>query len=388
MNILFVASDNNCVSGAFLSMVKLTAILQKKYNHRIIVVLPKEGPGKTLLDKEGIKSITIPSYDWTVRIANRKSLKIKIKHIIKEMVNQTAVPKICKVIREENIDLVHINTSWTYVGAKAALKMGVPLIWHIREFLEEDQKREIWNKKKGYALMKQATHAVAISQSIFEKYAPIIGKEKMTAILNGIDPEPFLCTEHRILEKPIIQLLIVGRVCERKGQLDAIRACISLHKKGYKNFRLSVVGADANEEALKMKKLVENCNASDYIKFCGTSDNVAEYYKSSDITFMCSVAEAFGRVTVEAMMSGSLVIGAESAGTVEIIKNGETGLLYAGGNVDDLEIKLRYAIEHPEEMRKVATCGQKDMLEHMTAQINADKINKLYQTVMGEQAVD
>lgn len=53
------------------------------------------------------------------------------------------------LMRSRDIDIVHINTSWTYVGALAAKKAKIPFIWHIREFLEEDQDRRIWKRKKA-----------------------------------------------------------------------------------------------------------------------------------------------------------------------------------------------------------------------------------------------
>ena len=56
-----------------------------------------------------------------------------------------------------------------------------------------------------------------------------------------------------------------------------------------------------------------------------------ELRKHADIALMCSRGEALGRVTVEAMLSENLVIGADSAGTKEIIQNKVTGYLYKTG---------------------------------------------------------
>lgn len=69
--------------------------------------------------------------------------------------------------------------------------------------------------------------------------------------------------------------------------------------------------------------------------------------------------EAFGRVTVEAMGSGVPVIGANSGGTVELIKNKETGLLYCQGDYRDLSEKICQFIENAEYRKKIAESGCK-----------------------------
>ena len=45
---------------------------------------------------------------------------------------------------------------------------------------------------------------------------------------------------------------------------------------------------------------------------------------------VCSKAEAFGRVTAEAMAAGCPVVGRASGGTLELMEQ-KTGLLFSGG---------------------------------------------------------
>ena len=50
---------------------------------------------------------------------------------------------------------------------------------------------------------------------------------------------------------------------------------------------------------------------------------------------------------IESQMCLTPVIGSRMGGIPEIMKNGETGLLFEAGNADDLEEKLRYLLETP-----------------------------------------
>ena len=384
MNILFVSSDNDLYHGAFLSMVKLASILQEKYDHHVVVALPYEGDGVKLLDESNLRHIVIPSRNWVIVMDERRSLLRMTKEIVKYLLNKRAEFQLRKLIKKEKIDIVHINTSWTYVGAAAAVKEKKALVWHIREFLEEDQNVCIWCRGNGYDLMKKADAIVAISSSLFDKYAALLGPEHMRMINNGIDPELFCDREHRIMENEILRFVLVGGLIDRKGQKDAINACIRLLETGFDRFFFELVGDDSSEYAREAKAIVEENNAEEHIVFRGSQPHPEEYYKRADITFMCSASEGFGRVTVEAMMGGSLVIGAKAAGTLDIIDDGITGLFYDPGDAEDLCRRIQYAINHPDKARAIAERGRDEAMRNMTAERNADLIDQLYSEVSHE----
>ncbi len=60
----------------------------------------------------------------------------------------------------------------------------------------------------------------------------------------------------------------------------------------------------------------------------------------SHVALMCSHSEAFGRVTVEAIKFGLPVIGANSDGTRELIREGWNGLLYPRGQLAELADRI------------------------------------------------
>ena len=119
----------------------------------------------------------------------------------------------------------------------------------------------------------------------------------------------------------------------------------------------------------------------DYVRFEGAQRNVKKYYEKADVFLMCSKSEAFGRVTVEAMMSGCLVIGANSGCTPELIKNKKTGLLYKSGDYKDLANTIKYVLENKKNMQECARNGRAFMLKNMTAEENANNIIKIYNSI-------
>ena len=81
-------------------------------------------------------------------------------------------------------------------------------------------------------------------------------------------------------------------------------------------------------------------------------------------------------------MAGSLVIGAGNSGTLDVIHDGETGLLYEPGDSNDLKEKILYAVHHPIEMQEMAKRGQADALVRLTEEKNAENINLIYESIL------
>lgn len=180
-----------------------------------------------------------------------------------------------------------------------------------------------------------------------------------------------------------INLAIVGSINRSKGQDQAIKACEILIEEGIDNINLRIAGKES-EYVNFLRNYVGSKNLDKWIQFIGPQSDIKQLYRDTDIVLMCSQSEAFGRVTVEAMMSGCLVIGANSGGTMELVSDNETGLLYTSGDYSDLAAKIRLALKYPDRMRDIAKQGQSKMLNEMTAQNNAFRINELYREIVSD----
>lgn len=378
MNILFIASDNDRASGAFLSMVRLCSILKNTYKHNVYVLVQRPGDGQILLEEQGIPVYYKRTYNWIARIKEFDGLKNLAERNIKRVLNKKSVYEYIKLIKELEIEIVHINTSWTYIGAVAAKRAGVPYVWHIREFLEEDQNVRMWNRNYGYRLISDAEKVITISDSIYQKYKKLVKKEKLITIYNGIDADTFYSKTHDILDEKEYLFLIIGFISESKGQWQLIDAAAILRKKGYSNFKIKIVGKGQDSYVENLRDKVHKLELEECIEFCGYRSDAADLYKKADVTFVCSKAEAFGRVTVEAMMGGSLVIGTDIAATRELIDDHKTGLLYKSEDPKDLAQKIEWTLNHINEAKKMADCGRSYMFQNMTAEKNAEKINEVY----------
>ena len=380
--VLFIASDNNRSSGAFLSMSYLAAKLKNKYEAEPYVILPNPGTGEEILDSLYVKHITIPSKDWVIPQDQIRDEKYQKEVEAKKKINEKAVEKISEFIKRNDFDIVHINTTYSYVGALAALECGVPFVWHLREFLEEDQSNTLWDRIEGNELIGEADRVITISDSLYQKYSGIIDEDRLVRIYNGIDAKKFYKPNRNLFSKDKIRFIMVGGFEYYKGQIEFAKACVKLYDNGFTNFEVSFVGKGKKAVREKVETIFKNANM-DNVHYLGYKEDVENYYGNADISFTCSKSEAFGRTTAEAMMSGNLVIGADSAGTRELIKDGKTGLLYTQGDVIDLASKMSYAVNNLEESKKIARAGSYFIADNMTSEINADNVYSLYKEILG-----
>lgn len=383
MNILLALSDNNISSGAFNSGIILAKeLIEKGYN--VLVTIPRDGDGEKLLIENQVPYLKIKSINWIV------PMKVSLKNLIKNFITlikltYNIIPyyKYKRLIKKRNIQIVHNNTTYTYIAAKAALSENTKLVWHIREFLEEDQNNKILIKKRGYNLINKADKIVCISSSIYKKYERIFDKKRLEIVYNGIDENKYLIPNRNILENKEINLLCVGGINEKKGQFELCEAIGKLLNKSDYNIKLNLVGRYDDYAKERIEEISDKYNLHNVIELKGKQSNTVQFYSKADIVFMCSTNEAFGRVTVEGMMGGALIIGKDCAATSELIENRNTGLLYK--NLDDLIETIQYALEHKEESRKIAKNGQSFAKNLFTSRKNAENIINIYNNLTKEK---
>jgi len=376
MKLLMLATDNYQGSGAFRSLTFLARSLMDLFGDKAIVILPYEGDGSSLLLSNRIPFRLIPSYSW-VKPCSLKGVPALREWFGRWRRNHRAINEIRTTIRSEKIECVYINTSFGYVGAIAAIKEKVPYVWHIREYLTNDFDMNYfsWRLAKKYFL--RASSIVCVSEHLKDTYLEKLQlpPHRIKCIHNGIRVSDFYCKRAIFKNRKIIAT-IVGGVSVFKGQYDLVDAIASKAESLKDRIEITVVGD--NGGAKKLNEYVLSKGVAAFFNIVGYKTNVADYLRQSDILFMCSRCEAFGRVTVEGMLAGCLAIGSASGGTLDIISHEETGLLYSQGNPDDLAKTIQYALDNPERMKKIAASGQDYCVREFTVEKNAKSLRQIF----------
>lgn len=141
MKILYITNNTSTSGGANKSLVDFTKEI-KSLGNEVLIVSPHGEEFAGVLAENGLEHCVIDDISRGVACFMSKNLKIKFLNILKKMalplLIDKRVEKLCKIIKDENIDIVHTNTSVSFEGCIAAKRMNIPHVWHIREFMEED----------------------------------------------------------------------------------------------------------------------------------------------------------------------------------------------------------------------------------------------------------
>lgn len=380
MKVLFIAADNYRTSGAFISMTVLNRILNREHKIDTHVIVPWVGEGTKLLNDDNIPSSLVRSFRWSMPGNTKKNALFYGKVMLKKMYNVFAAYKVVKIAKQIKADIIHINATDSYIGAKAAMKLGIPCVWHIREFMEEDHKKALWDSEKNRKFIGESTRVIAISNSLADKYKPYCLKDNLKMIHNGIDTSICYKPNKEIFKNEKVIFIYGGGYSKGKGLDELAYAIAEINKSYFSNFEFWLLGICPEP----YKKLFASLGLTDQVKFIGYQKNVAVWYEKADISFNCSACEAFGRKTVEAMLAGNLVIAANTGGTLDIVEHKKTGLLYQQGDPLDLMNKIVYALSHSAEMIQIAKAGKDHAASHFSAQRNAEEIVALYKEIVSE----
>lgn len=137
-----------------------------------------------------------------------------------------------------------------------------------------------------------------------------------------------------------LRLVCVGQLKRQKGQMDAVKAMHTLKKRGIEGELILVGGTEEVDYEKSIRDFIVTHNLTESVRLVGHIKNPSSYMKHSDVVLSCAVNESFGRVVVEAMLLEKAIVGADSAGTAEIINSPKYGLLYKPGDIDDLVKKI------------------------------------------------
>jgi len=97
--------------------------------------------------------------------------------------------------------------------------------------------------------------------------------------------------------------------------------------------------------------------------------------------------ENFPRTIVEAFAAGLPVIASRIGALAEIVTDGETGLLFEAGNVQDMADKLAWALANPEQMSMMGQKAHAKYEAEFTAEKNYAQLIDIYEAVIRERKI-
>lgn len=344
-NIMYIFNDTG-FGGAGQSLLDTLTEIRNSINPVVIIRAAADVEDKFV--KLGVKLYSINFSPDYVKIGSVNA--DKRRHNFKQ--SYEAAMRLLPIIEKEKIDLIHINSSVSYFAAIAALIARIPYVWHIRELVQEQFNCEFLNEELRISLYKRASKLISISDYVQEQYCKKYNLETFR-LYNGLNIIRFKesIASKKFFEKKFI---ITSMITPEKGQWDAIRATELLVENGHDDIEVNIVGNGSVGYVWALKKYIKRKKLENNIHILSFQNNLSLLRSQASYAITCSQNEALGRVTIEAMLAGNIVIGARSGGTTEIIsENEERGFLYELGNSKSLANAMERAMLCGDERKRV-----------------------------------
>lgn len=190
--------------------------------------------------------------------------------------------------------------------------------------------------------------------------------------------------------KPLIRkttkILFSGRHIQRKGVPYLLEALAKVLKS--KDIELTITGS--GDRTNEWKEKANSLNLLNKVNFLGfvSNEKLATLYQECDIYCLPAIyddkndTEGLGVVLIEALLHARPVIASRVGGIVDVIKDGETGLLVEEKNPKELAEAIECLIEDPSYGLSLGLRGQ----DFVSKNFNWDKIANDLEQVLIETA--
>jgi len=367
MKILFLDQSGK-PGGAELCLIDIA----KPYQKNCLVGLFADGSFKDLLEKNQIP----------VEVLTNQNIQVKKESSLTQglaSITQIA-PLINKVVKiARNYDLIYANTQKALViGAIASFFSGRPLVFHLHDILSPEHFSQT-NRRIAVNAANRASLIIANSQASKKAFIAAGGKgDKVEVIYNGFDPQNYITQEYIIKQlRQTLELddkFIVGhfsRLSPWKGQHILIEALAKCPPE----VAVILVGDALFGEQDYVKQLhqqIDELQLQNRVKFLGFRNDIPQLMAACDLVAHTSTAaEPFGRVIVEAMLSGTPVVAAAAGGAVELVEPGINGFLTTPGNHQELTDVINTCLQDKQKTADIAQTARNTASQHFNvANIN------------------
>ncbi|MEE3234678.1 MAG: glycosyltransferase family 4 protein [Candidatus Latescibacterota bacterium] len=177
---------------------------------------------------------------------------------------------------------------------------------------------------------------------------------------------------------------MVTRLVREKGCIDFFAAA-SIICQRYENARFLLVGIPENtdqKDAVDPVELAKEYRIVDKCVLLEDRLDMPELYLSMDLCVLPSYREGLPRCLLEAAVMGIPTVATRIRGCKEIIVDGETGLLYPPGNVNEFVAVIDSLINDEILRKRISKEGVLRVKANYTEAHVTERIVRLYQSVV------
>ena len=366
LRVLYITNEDRFVGGSSLSLETLLSCVGDAVEP--VLLFRKAGPVRDRFAAQGYRCLVVPYYRASFQARGLARVLRWLPHALsRAFVQARCVRRVRRLAGD--VDLVHTNSSTIDIGPRIARALGVPHVWHIREYpdiglgLRMFPSMDAWRRKLlssdavvaitpsllqhlGLAASSLRSEDVG-SQYLQQAQAPA-SRSLQTAFLPTSSDTPASGSEYRHarpdrasasgseplsccipdavlpasavtleLPKEPFVLFLAGTLALHKHPDEAIVifALASLPEP----YKLVLVGELDEAYCRELLDLARTLQVENRIEFRPFTADVRPLLSRAAAVLVCTAFEGMGRVAVEALFYGCPVIARNSGGSRDVL---------------------------------------------------------------------
>jgi glycosyltransferase involved in cell wall biosynthesis len=297
------------------------------------------------------------------------------------------------LIADRQIDLVHAHDYKTDMLALLLSKScGVAALSTVHGWTGHSPRERYLYYPADKRVLAKFPRLIAVSSDIArELIAHGAAPERVTTVLNGIDPTKFRRDPAAIararaqfnLQPDHIAMGSVGRLEPQKRFDLLLDAFAALYKRNPK-LHLLIAGDGSLRKALEGQR--QALGLRDGVTLTGHVTDVRPLHHALDLFVQASDYEGTPNSVLEAMAMETPIVATEAGGTAELVHDGVHGRIIPIGRVDKLTSAISAAMLDPGATRRMMTRARLRVEGDLSFETRVRKIEGIYQELMGPAA--
>lgn len=264
------------------------------------------------------------------------------------------------------------------------------LIWVLKPFLKIKTITSVQSKVSGIKLFSyKADKLIACSGTIKNHLIEYfnIDEKRIKVIFNAVDSKSISISQELKQLKMSIGIELnkfvigfIGRIDFAEKGVDVLLDAFNELSISNPNIHLLLIGDGAKNQEVKSFCDFHKTNTT----FLSSKENIFDYHNLIDLVVLPSRVDPFPLTMLEAGIMKRPFIGSNVDGIPELISNGENGLLFESGNVEELKAQIIRIYNDRKFGEKLAENLHKKVLDSFTVDKIIPQYEKLYSELLVE----
>ena len=235
--------------------------------------------------------------------------------------------KLQQIIKQERPDVVHthryVMQYVTPIAKMLKIKKNVHTVHSVAQKEQEAGKRKLAKYFYRHWGVVPVALSKEIQKTIEEEYG--LSESQIPIVYNGESLSKFSPKKDYGI-KGALKIVHIGRFLPVKNQLLIVESIAELKKIGIP-VELLLIGDNDNSYGAEVRKTISDYHVEKEIHMVGLLDDVSSMLSTSDLFILPSEYEGMPMTLIEAMATGLPIISSSVGGIVDMLEDGDSGLL-------------------------------------------------------------